>query len=137
MGLLATHPNTRIRRALILVLAVVSGSLFYRQLSPSSTLPLPLVLPDYATTHGHLYYTPQHPIHPIHQLIQTNKRKWDRKLKSQSKSLHEAVEEYERRYTMRPPKGMPQSQRMKSDIDFSNLKVSRTGTGSPKVTALH
>jgi hypothetical protein len=43
--------------------------------------------------------------HPIYDLIESAKAKWDKKLKKQSKSLDEAVAEYQRRYRRAPPKG--------------------------------
>lgn len=43
--------------------------------------------------------------HPIHLLIATADQEWERKLERQSSSLEGAVEEYERRYGIRPPKG--------------------------------
>ncbi|KDE09242.1 hypothetical protein MVLG_00562 [Microbotryum lychnidis-dioicae p1A1 Lamole] len=43
--------------------------------------------------------------HPIHLLMDSAKRMWTRKVERQSKTLREAVEEYERRYNRRPPKG--------------------------------
>ncbi|KAK4702708.1 hypothetical protein P7C70_g3518, partial [Phenoliferia sp. Uapishka_3] len=65
---------------------------------------------------GHMFYPahsaseeenaiPPNQPHPIHLLISDAKRDWDKKRARQSKSLREAVEEYERRYKMRPPKG--------------------------------
>ena len=49
-------------------------------------------------------YVPPQP-HPIHLLVDKAKRDWDKKVKRQSQTLQEAVEEYERRYGRRPPKG--------------------------------
>ncbi|BGP25021.1 Protein O-glucosyltransferase 2 [Rhodotorula toruloides] len=46
--------------------------------------------------------------HPIHYLIQQAKEDWSAKLRRQSKTLDEAVAEYERRYKRRPPKGFDQ-----------------------------
>lgn len=43
--------------------------------------------------------------HPIHYLIQQAKEDWSAKLHRQSKTLDEAVVEYERRYKRRPPRG--------------------------------
>ncbi|SCV72127.1 BQ2448_4821 [Microbotryum intermedium] len=43
--------------------------------------------------------------HPIHLLMDSAKRMWARKVERQSKTLREAIEEYERRYNRRPPKG--------------------------------
>lgn len=43
--------------------------------------------------------------HPIHLLMDRARRDWDKKLARQSKTLREAVEEYEHRYGRRPPKG--------------------------------
>lgn len=47
---------------------------------------------------------PEQP-HPIWLLIDSARRLWARKLARQSKTLREAVEEYEHRYGRRPPKG--------------------------------
>jgi hypothetical protein len=43
--------------------------------------------------------------HPMYDLIERAEAKWAEKLKRQSKSLDEAVSEYERRYHRAPPKG--------------------------------
>ncbi|EIN13346.1 hypothetical protein PUNSTDRAFT_59402 [Punctularia strigosozonata HHB-11173 SS5] len=43
--------------------------------------------------------------HPIYELIENAEREWEGMLHRQSKSLDEAVAEYERRYGRRPPKG--------------------------------
>ncbi|KAL8293575.1 hypothetical protein RQP46_000276 [Phenoliferia psychrophenolica] len=65
---------------------------------------------------GHIFYpahsaseeesaVPPNQPHPIHLLISDAKRDWNKKLARQSKTVREAVEEYEQRYKMRPPKG--------------------------------
>lgn len=43
--------------------------------------------------------------HPIFDLIEQSEAAWKAKLKSASRSLHEAVIEYERRYGRKPPLG--------------------------------
>ncbi|SRR6266436_2042232 len=43
--------------------------------------------------------------HPVYKLIEHAEAEWDKKLKRQSKSFHEAVAEYEHRYHRAPPKG--------------------------------
>ncbi|KAF8576246.1 glycosyltransferase family 90 protein [Ramaria rubella] len=43
--------------------------------------------------------------HPIFELIERAETQWKRKLKRQSKTLTEAVAEYQRRYKRSPPKG--------------------------------
>ncbi|GAA5887796.1 hypothetical protein JCM6882_000754 [Rhodosporidiobolus microsporus] len=43
--------------------------------------------------------------HPIHHLVREGKKAWKAKVARQSKNLREAIEEYERRYKRRPPKG--------------------------------
>ena len=43
--------------------------------------------------------------HPIYDLIEMAEKEWEAKHKRQSRSLDEAVEEYERRYKRAPPKG--------------------------------
>lgn len=49
---------------------------------------------------------PRPPIHhPIPKLMADARRAFDEKIKRQSKTLQEAVDEYERRYGRRPPKG--------------------------------
>lgn len=47
----------------------------------------------------------EHQPHPIHYLIREGKQAWKAKVARQSKTLKEAVAEYERRYWRRPPKG--------------------------------
>lgn len=43
--------------------------------------------------------------HPIYDLIERAEKDWAAKVKRQSKTLDEAVTEYERRYKRAPPKG--------------------------------
>ncbi|PBK80587.1 hypothetical protein ARMGADRAFT_859444, partial [Armillaria gallica] len=43
--------------------------------------------------------------HPIYQLIEFSEKKWKAKLQRASKTLGEAVAEYERRYRRAPPRG--------------------------------
>lgn len=43
--------------------------------------------------------------HPIPQLLALGERRWEEMVNRQSRTLGEAVEEYERRYGRRPPKG--------------------------------
>ncbi len=43
--------------------------------------------------------------HPIYQLIEFSEKKWKAKLQRASKTLDEAVTEYERRYRRAPPRG--------------------------------
>lgn len=43
--------------------------------------------------------------HPIYDLIERAEVEWEKKVKRQSKTLDEAVVEYERRYHRAPPKG--------------------------------
>lgn len=43
--------------------------------------------------------------HPIYDLIDKAEKEWEAKHKRQSRTLDEAVEEYERRYKRAPPKG--------------------------------
>ncbi|KAG5637556.1 hypothetical protein H0H81_004133 [Sphagnurus paluster] len=46
--------------------------------------------------------------HPIHDLISRAERSWQRKLNRASKTLEDAVKEYERRYSRAPPLGFDQ-----------------------------
>ncbi|KAK0496511.1 glycosyltransferase family 90 protein [Armillaria luteobubalina] len=55
-------------------------------------------------TNGLLEVNPELP-HPIYQLIDFSERKWKAKLQRASKTLDEAVDEYERRYRRPPPRG--------------------------------
>ncbi|GAA5943781.1 uncharacterized protein JCM15063_006491, partial [Sporobolomyces koalae] len=48
--------------------------------------------------------TKQEP-HPIHKLIRDANATWNEKLERQSKTLPEAIDEYEKRYHRRPPRG--------------------------------
>lgn len=101
------------RRYLILFTLITLIILFYSQSTSPLRPPTPFIQHDpYNRTGGHLFYpnnqsqqdtllTP----HPIHLLIDQAKRNWTAKLDKQSKSLHHAIDEYERRYGMRPPKG--------------------------------
>jgi hypothetical protein len=43
--------------------------------------------------------------HPIYDLIERAQHQWSTKLERQSKTLHEAVVEYKRRYSRSPPPG--------------------------------
>ncbi|BGP55808.1 hypothetical protein JCM8202_005626 [Rhodotorula sphaerocarpa] len=56
--------------------------------------------------------------HPIHYLIREGKKAWKAKVARQSKTLHEAVAEYERRYWRRPPKGFDQWFEFAKENDF-------------------
>ncbi|KZT55630.1 glycosyltransferase family 90 protein [Calocera cornea HHB12733] len=47
----------------------------------------------------------RHAKHPIEKLMEDGRRKWEDKLRRQSKSLEQAVAEYQRRYGLAPPKG--------------------------------
>ncbi len=55
-------------------------------------------------SNGLLEVNPELP-HPIYQLIDFSERKWKAKLQRASKTLGEAVDEYERRYGRAPPRG--------------------------------
>lgn len=43
--------------------------------------------------------------HPIYDLIRTSEEAWARKVNASSRTLHDAVKEYQRRYRRMPPKG--------------------------------
>ncbi|GAA5952384.1 hypothetical protein JCM3765_001956 [Sporobolomyces pararoseus] len=43
--------------------------------------------------------------HPIHLLVKEAKEKWQDKLKKQSKTLPQGIDNYEQRYNRRPPRG--------------------------------
>jgi hypothetical protein len=43
--------------------------------------------------------------HPIFELIERAEEEWNKKLRKSSKTIDEAVAEYERRYQRLPPKG--------------------------------
>lgn len=53
---------------------------------------------------GLLQVNPSGP-HPIFELIQSAQSAWDRKLERASPTLQDAVDEYYRRYSRRPPRG--------------------------------
>ncbi|KAI5476937.1 glycosyltransferase family 90 protein [Pseudohyphozyma bogoriensis] len=63
-----------------------------------------LLYPAHSADGDEAVIPPDQP-HPIHLLMDEAAKSWERKLKRQSKTLREAVAEYERRYGMRPPKG--------------------------------
>lgn len=54
---------------------------------------------------GHLLIDPSLSVHPIEQLMATAQDDWETKLKRQSRTLRQAVEEYKRRYRRAPPLG--------------------------------
>lgn len=56
--------------------------------------------------------------HPIHYLIREGKKAWKAKVARQSKTLKEAVAEYERRYWRRPPKGFDHWFEFAKENDF-------------------
>ncbi|GAA6024910.1 hypothetical protein JCM11491_005521 [Sporobolomyces phaffii] len=78
---------------------------------------------DYVLSKGRLFYpakvkpfskiqggklnaaAPKAQPHPIHLLIKQAKEEWSAKLKKQSKTLPQAIDEYEARYGRRPPRG--------------------------------
>ena len=43
--------------------------------------------------------------HPIYELVRKAQKDWDEKIRTASKTLEEAVDEYKRRYKRPPPKG--------------------------------
>ena len=64
----------------------------------------PLLQPHLFRADGLLQVNPNGR-HPIYDLVERAEAEWDEKLKKQSKTLDEAVAEYERRYRRAPPKG--------------------------------
>ncbi|KAM0791241.1 hypothetical protein ACM66B_005720 [Microbotryomycetes sp. NB124-2] len=62
-------------------------------------------------------YVPEQP-HPIHLLMDKAKRDWDKKLQRQSTNLADAVDEYERRYGRRPPKGFAEWWDYAKEVNF-------------------
>ncbi|OCF34447.1 hypothetical protein I316_03961 [Kwoniella heveanensis BCC8398] len=60
---------------------------------------------NHSIQNGYLKVDPQSTVHPIYQLIRDARAEWDEKVRRQSKTLKEAVEEYKRRYKRMPPKG--------------------------------
>ncbi|EKD04645.1 Cap3p [Trichosporon asahii var. asahii CBS 8904] len=71
-------------------------------------VPLPAEVegaPAHKVKEGFLRVDPNARVHPIHQLIRDARRKWDTKLAKQSRTLREAVDEYQNRYYQHPPKG--------------------------------
>jgi len=54
---------------------------------------------------GKLSTKPPGQPHPIHLLRKEAKESWQEKLKRQSKTLPQAIDEYEKRYGRRPPRG--------------------------------
>ena len=56
-------------------------------------------------TDGLLEANPASTQHPISQLVNDGKKKWAEKLGGQSKSLSQAIQEYQRRYKRLPPRG--------------------------------
>lgn len=61
--------------------------------------------PAHKVKDGFLRVDPNAPVHPIHQLIRDARRKWDTKLAKQSRTLRDAVDEYQNRHFQHPPKG--------------------------------
>lgn len=59
----------------------------------------------HAIRNGRLEVDPESTIHPVYQLIRDARRAWDAKVRRQSTTLKEAVDEYERRYRRAPPPG--------------------------------
>lgn len=91
---------------------------------------------------GHLFYPahsaseddtaiPPNQPHPIHLLISDAKRDWSKKVSRQSRTVREAVEEYERRYGMRPPKGFG------AWFEFAQANNFVLGACLPPVSNLH
>ncbi|WVQ95730.1 hypothetical protein IAU59_002829 [Kwoniella sp. CBS 9459] len=80
---------------------------------PSSSIPRAPLPPslysqrsaNHTVENGLLKVDPHSTVHPIYQLIRDARVEWDEKVKRQSKTLKEAVEEYKRRYRRMPPKG--------------------------------
>jgi hypothetical protein len=72
--------------------------------------------------------------HPIYELIEHAEAEWDKKLKRQSKSFHEAVAEYERRYHRAPPKGFDQWYVLFIQCIYSRLLTPSAGGLTANVT---
>ena len=60
---------------------------------------------DHPVEHGLLIVDSEIPTHPIYQLIRDARTEWDEKNARQSRTLQEAVVEYQKRYKANPPKG--------------------------------
>lgn len=68
-------------------------------------LPAEVESAGHKVKNGFLHVDMNSRIHPIHQLIHDARQKWDAKLAKQSRTLREAVDEYQSRYYQHPPKG--------------------------------
>ncbi|WWC92054.1 uncharacterized protein L201_007008 [Kwoniella dendrophila CBS 6074] len=79
-----------------------------RSAVPRAPLP-PALLAKRSVEHkienGLLKVNPKSTVHPIHQLIRDAREEWDNKVARQSKTLAQAVREYQKRYKRKPPKG--------------------------------
>ncbi|WRT69345.1 uncharacterized protein IL334_006329 [Kwoniella shivajii] len=62
-------------------------------------------LGDHKIANGILQVNPDSTVHPLRVLVQSAQEQWDEKVARQSKTLHEAVKEYKRRYHQNPPQG--------------------------------
>lgn len=60
----------------------------------------------YFSPSGHVVIADREDVeHPIPQLLLLGEKRWEDMLSRQSRSLEEAVSEYQRRYARNPPKG--------------------------------
>ncbi|KAG9050628.1 F-actin-capping protein subunit alpha [Tulasnella sp. UAMH 9824] len=64
--------------------------------------------------------------HPLLDLIEEAENKWKATVKRQSKTLEEAVREYERRYNRPPPKGFDHWYRFATDTNFDTINADIT-----------
>ncbi|GJN90841.1 hypothetical protein Rhopal_003855-T1 [Rhodotorula paludigena] len=56
--------------------------------------------------------------HPIHHLVRQGRKEWKAKVARQSKTVQSAIDEYERRYKRRPPRGFQDWVKFALDNDF-------------------
>ena len=66
---------------------------------------LPTALEHTYSEDGLLRVNPKSRKHPVLELVEKAEENWQRKLDRASKTLEEAVAEYQRRYGRRPPLG--------------------------------
>lgn len=96
---------TVVEVATVTVVKTVTEQVVFRPEATTVPATLPLQLKSHTFRSDGLLEVNPAGRHPIYDLIERAEKEWEEKHKRQSKTLDEAVEEYERRYKRAPPKG--------------------------------
>lgn len=73
--------------------------------SAATTKPVKIELPPHTYLENGLLIPNPEGQHPVYDLIKRSRAEWERKLETASRTLQDAVDEYQRRYGRAPPAG--------------------------------